>query len=161
MSKKIKHEIGSGNVFEDLGFDKSEEELAKADLVIQINKIIERRRLKQKEAAIILGINQPKVSALKNGRLAGFSIERLLSFLQALDQDVEIVVYPKSTETSHIKIAEGSVQSEVNKKAETEEVVYLYSKDQNKLSWKETYQAMASEVEDWSDLDITVADGLD
>lgn len=110
MNEEIKHEIGSGNVFEDLGFDKPEEELAKSNLAIQINKIIARRKLKQTEAATILGINQPKISALKNGRLAGFSIERLLSFLRALDQDIDIVIYPKAEETAHIKVAEGSVK---------------------------------------------------
>ena len=57
--------------------------------------IIEERKLTQKEAGVILNASQPKVSALRNGRLEGFSIERLFSFLRALDQDVDIVIHPK------------------------------------------------------------------
>ena len=96
MTDDIGYSKGSGNVFEDLGFEKPEEELAKAKLASMIYDIIEDRKMSQKEAGAILGINQPKVSALKNGRLAGFSIERLFSFLRSLDQDIDIVVHPKS-----------------------------------------------------------------
>lgn len=88
--------IGSGNVFKDLGFTNPEEELAKAKLVSIINDIIEKRGLTQKQAGEILGVNQPKISALKNGRLKGFSIERLFSFLEALDQHIEITITAKS-----------------------------------------------------------------
>ena len=95
MSEKADYTVGSGNVFKDLGFDRPEEELAKSDLAIQVNKIIGQKGWTQKKAAGVLGIDQPKVSALKNGRLAGFSIERLLSFLRALDRDIDIVVRPK------------------------------------------------------------------
>lgn len=100
MTDDIKHIEGSGNVFEDLGFDNPEEELAKAKLASTIYDIIEDRKLTQKEAGVILGINQPKVSALKNGRLAGFSMERLLFFLRALDQDIDIIIHPKSENKS-------------------------------------------------------------
>ncbi len=96
----IKYSKGSGNVFKDLGFENPEEELAKVKLASMIYDIIENRKLSQKKAGAILGINQPKVSALKNGRLAGFSIERLFSFLRALDQDIDIVVHPKSKSKS-------------------------------------------------------------
>ena len=44
---------------------------------------------------------------------------------------------------------------------ETEEGIFLYDKEKNKLSWEETYRAMANEQEDWSDLDVTLANGLD
>ncbi len=67
---------GSCNIYKDLGFDNSEEELAKARLAFMIYGIIEEQGLTQVEAAKILGIDQPKVSALKNGRLGGLSIER-------------------------------------------------------------------------------------
>jgi len=88
--------VGSGNVFKDLGFENPEEELAKVKLASIINDIIEKRRLTQKLAGEILGVNQPKISALKNGRLKGFSIERLFSYLEKLDQHIEITITNKS-----------------------------------------------------------------
>lgn len=106
MDEKIEYRVGSGNVFQDLGFEKPEEELAKSDLAIQIYKIIARRGWTQKKAADVLGIDQPKISALKNGRLAGFSIERLLSFLRTLDRDIDIIIRPKTDDTPHIRVAE-------------------------------------------------------
>ena len=72
---------GSGNVFADLGLADSEEELAKAQLAAHIRRIVEGRRLTQVAAAQVMGIDQPKVSALLNGRLAGFSSDRLMRFL--------------------------------------------------------------------------------
>ena len=92
MSTKADHIVGSGNVFADLGFPNAEEMLAKAELAQKINAIITRRRLTQAEAAKLLGVDQPKVSALKRGRLSGFSLERLVRFLILLGRDVEIVV---------------------------------------------------------------------
>jgi predicted XRE-type DNA-binding protein len=83
MAKSI---AGSGNVFADIGFANAGEMLAKSDLVRHINKIIEQRGLTQVEAAKLLGINQPKVSALKRGRLTQFSIDRLMRFLVTLGQ---------------------------------------------------------------------------
>ena len=98
---------GSGNVYKDLGFDNPEEELAKARLTSMIYDIIEERGLTQAEAGKILGIDQPKVSALKNGRLGGFSIERLFTFLRKLDRDIEIVVRerPKDRPQAEISIS--------------------------------------------------------
>ena len=86
---------GSGNVFRDLNCKNPEEKLAKAKLAFIINQLIAEKGLTQKEAAQILGIDQPKVSALKNGKLSRFSLERLFSFLAALDQHIEIVVRHK------------------------------------------------------------------
>jgi predicted XRE-type DNA-binding protein len=86
---------GSGNVFTDLGFAEPEEELTKAQLASQIRRVINRRRLTQAAAAALMGIDQPKVSALLRGRLANFSSERLMRLLTALGQDVEIVVKAK------------------------------------------------------------------
>jgi predicted XRE-type DNA-binding protein len=99
MSKKPETEIpvhpSSGNVFADLGFAEPEEELTKAQLASHIRQVIKRRRLTQVAAAALLGIDQPKVSALLNGRLGSFSTERLMRLLTALGQDVEIVVREK------------------------------------------------------------------
>ena len=87
-----KFEKSSGNVFCDLGFPNADEMLAKAKLARQIGKLIKRRGLSQGDAAALLKIDQPKVSALINGRLTAFSTERLMRFLKALGQDVRIVV---------------------------------------------------------------------
>jgi len=84
----------SGNVFADLGVTNPEEALAKAELAIQINRLIKEKRLTQIKAAEILGVDQPKISALARGRLEGFSIERLFKFLIFLGQDVEIILKP-------------------------------------------------------------------
>jgi len=86
---------GSGNVFADLGLPNAEERKTKAELAYQISTIISERRLTQAHAGAVLGIEQPHVSRLIRGRLSGFSVERLMSFLTALGRDVEIVVKPK------------------------------------------------------------------
>ena len=86
---------GSGNVFADLGFADAGERQTKVRLAMGINDILERRGLSQGKAAELLGINQPKVSALSKYRLEGFSVERLIRFLTALNQDVEIVIRNK------------------------------------------------------------------
>jgi predicted XRE-type DNA-binding protein len=112
MVKKQSAEIpvtpGSGNVFEDLGFDEPEEELAKAQLASHIRQIIKRRGLTQVAAASLMGIDQPKVSALLNGRLANFSSDRLMRLLTALGQDVEITVKakPRNRATGRIRVVD-------------------------------------------------------
>lgn len=100
-TKKIKHKIGSENVYEDLEFSDSAVRLAKAKLALRIESIIEKRKLTQAQAAKILEINQPKISALMNGKLIGFSIERLIHFLNLLNQDVEIIVKSKRGSYAH------------------------------------------------------------
>jgi predicted XRE-type DNA-binding protein len=87
-------EASSGNVFADLEVPGAEEMLAKAELVYRICDLIAERRLTQAKAATLLGIDQPKVSALLRGKLEGFSTERLFRFLNALGQDVEIFIRP-------------------------------------------------------------------
>src|SRR3954453_14087958 len=87
-------EASSGNVFADLGLKNPEELLAKAELVQRISDVIAERKLTQARAAKVLGIDQPKVSALLRGKLDGFSIDRLFRFLNALGRDVEISVRP-------------------------------------------------------------------
>ena len=101
-----KFEKSSGNVFRDLGFADAGEMLAKAELARQIGKLIKRKGLSQEEAAALLKIDQPKVSALLNGRLTAFSTERLRRFLKALGQDVRIVVQPgPRSRAAQIKVA--------------------------------------------------------
>jgi predicted XRE-type DNA-binding protein len=89
-----RYENGSGNVFRDIGVPHAEEHLVKAQLVFKIDTILKKRRLKQMEAAELFGIRQPDVSNMLRGEFRQFSVERLLRFLVALDQDVEIVVRP-------------------------------------------------------------------
>jgi predicted XRE-type DNA-binding protein len=109
MAKKSVAVIpGSGNVFADLGFAEPEEELTKAQLASHLRHVIKRQHLTQAAAATLMGIDQPKVSALLNGRLANFSSERLMRLLTALGQDVEIVVRAKrrGRERGRIRVVE-------------------------------------------------------
>ncbi len=87
----------SGNVFADLGLPDAEEVLAKSRLAQSIAGIISDKKLTQVKAAALLGIDQPKISKLIRGQLRDFSTDRLLHFLVALGQDVEIVIKPKTT----------------------------------------------------------------
>jgi predicted XRE-type DNA-binding protein len=93
-SEKI--EASSGNVFADLGLPDAAELNTKVRLAVAINRQLETRRLTQAAAAAALSINQPKVSALKHYKLAGFSVERLMTFLTALGSDIEIRIRPHS-----------------------------------------------------------------
>ncbi|HEY6338068.1 MAG TPA: helix-turn-helix transcriptional regulator [Candidatus Sulfotelmatobacter sp.] len=94
MRGKKRYETGSVNVFRDIGVPNAEEHLVKAQLVFKIDAILKKRGLKQVEAADIFGARQPDVSKMLRGEFRQFSVERLLRFLVALDQDVEIVVKP-------------------------------------------------------------------
>ena len=89
-------EVSSGNVFADLGLPNAEELGTKVRLAVSLNAILERRKLTQAEAARVLGVNQPKVSALKGYKLEGFSVERLMRFATALGQDVVIQIRPRA-----------------------------------------------------------------
>jgi predicted XRE-type DNA-binding protein len=110
MVKKREIEVAvtpsSGNVFADLGFSEPGEELAKAKLASHIRQIIKDRRLTQVAAAALMGVDQPKVSALLNGRLANFSSERLMRLLTALGQDVDIVLRskPRNRERGKVRV---------------------------------------------------------
>jgi len=86
---------GSGNVFADLGLRNPEERQTKVRLAVEINRIIAAGRISQAAASRLLEINQPKISALANYKLNGFSVERLMNFLTALGADVQIVVRKK------------------------------------------------------------------
>lgn len=95
MAKHISdYTLSSGNVFADLGLPNAEEALAKAELAHKIAALVGKRNLTQAQAAKLLGIDQPKVSALLRGKLSGFSIERLLRLLLLLGHDVRITVQP-------------------------------------------------------------------
>ncbi len=97
---------GSTNVFEDLGYPDAVERQAKLRLAYALNQVLEERNLSQAEAAKVLEVTQPKVSALRHYKLAGFSVERLMNLLTALDQDVEIVIRrkPRSRKTGRISV---------------------------------------------------------
>jgi predicted XRE-type DNA-binding protein len=107
---RISVTASSGNVFFDLGVSEPEEELAKAQLASRIRHAIKQKRLTQVQAAQRLGLDQPKVSALINGRLAGFSSDRLLRCLAALGQDVEIVIraVPRGRDRGRIRVVEAA-----------------------------------------------------
>lgn len=95
----------SGNVFADLGIPRPDQYLAKAELAARILKVVQQRRLTQQATGKLLGINQPKVSALLNGRLDGFSSDRLFRFLNALGCDVRISIsQPHPKKRGHVEV---------------------------------------------------------
>lgn len=117
MTRKIKYEESSGNVFADLDIENPEEALTKSELVRQIAKIIKKRKLTQKQAAEILGVDQPKISALIRGRLRSFSLERLIRFLNELGQDVSIMISPVAeprSERGHTWISESHSNTRIS-----------------------------------------------
>jgi predicted XRE-type DNA-binding protein len=103
------HEVirGTGNVFADLGYPDAAERQAKLRLAYAVNQVLAERRLTQAEAARVLGVTQPKVSALRHYKLVGFSVERLMTLLTALDQDIEIVIKrkPRSRRAARISVS--------------------------------------------------------
>lgn len=86
---------GTGNVFADLGLPDADERQTKTRLAMAVNEIIQHRKLRQTETARLLGIPQPRVSALAHYRLNEFSVEKLMGFLTSLDHDVEILIRPR------------------------------------------------------------------
>lgn len=108
MTSTILHR-SSGNVYKDLGFADAEEMQAKAMLVSRIMFIINKKKWSQEEAAVVLGIKQPKVSLLSRGQFSGFSLGKLITFLSKLNQDIEIVVknrsYSKKQHLGHVSVA--------------------------------------------------------
>jgi len=108
MSKSTSVRASSGNVFADLKLTDADEYLAKSQLAVRILKIIKNRRLTQAAAGKLLGINQPKVSALMNGRLDGFSTDRLFRFLTALGCDVRISISrPHPRKSGQVEVMAG------------------------------------------------------
>lgn len=91
---KAEVEAGSGNIFSDIGVKNPEEALMKAQIAMVVGGLIGELEMTQAEAAVRLGIDQPKVSMLLSGRLRDFSVERLFRFVMALEQDIRIVISP-------------------------------------------------------------------
>jgi predicted XRE-type DNA-binding protein len=97
---------GTGNVFADLGFTDAAERQAKLRLAYALNQVLQERELSKADAAKVLGITQRKVSALRHYKLTGFSLERLMKLLAAVDQDVEAVIrrQPRSGRPARINV---------------------------------------------------------
>src|SRR5574339_1016257 len=113
---------GTGNVFADLGFPDAVERQAKLHLAYALNQVLDGRKLSQADAAKVLGVTQPKVSALRHYKVAGYSVERLMNLLTALDQDVEIVIRrkPRSRKSARITVAvAGDLRMALKPKATT------------------------------------------
>jgi len=93
-------------VFADLGFPDASRRQAKLRLAYALNRVLAAQKLSQAEAAKVLGVTQPKVSALRHYKLAAFSVERLMNLLMAVDQDVEIVIRqkPRSRKAARISV---------------------------------------------------------
>ena len=104
---RIRVKESSGNIFRDLGFPHPEREHLKARLTLQIYRLIKDRCLTQTQAGQILGIRQPHVSGLMRGQSGNFSVERLMDFLTALGQDVEITVKPTRREHGVVSLVVG------------------------------------------------------
>ena len=96
---------GGKNVFGDLGYPDAAERQAKLRLAYALNQVLEEQDLTQTAAAQLLGLTQPKVSALRHYKLAGFSVERLMTLLTVLDQDVDIVIKRKPRSRSAARIS--------------------------------------------------------
>jgi predicted XRE-type DNA-binding protein len=95
MTRKIKMEVGSGNVFADLGLPDAESHFLKAQIVSEIYRLTNVRKLTQAAVGKLIGITQPEVSRMFRGHFREYSVERLMGFLTAFDRDVEIVVRPR------------------------------------------------------------------
>ena len=113
MKRKKKGDIeyheGSNNVYQDLGFKNPDEWATKARIATKIFVLIKKRKLTQKQAGKIFGIAQGRVSDLKRGQFDKFSVEKLMSFLNALDYDVEIRIHPKVAEAARVYVSHSSV----------------------------------------------------
>lgn len=97
MRKKVEAvEVGTGDVFTDLGFGDAGERKLRVQLAMRINELLQERKLIQAKAALLFSIPQPHISELKHYKLNRFSSERLMHFLTLLDKDVEIIIRPKA-----------------------------------------------------------------
>lgn len=108
-------EMGSGSVYADLGFKNHEEMETKSNLVMEISRAIKKKKLTQTQAAKLFGISQPKLSELLSGRFRGYSVERLIHFLNEIGQDVDIVVKPKPrNRRAHVSVYHSAGESRPN-----------------------------------------------
>lgn len=94
MARKIKIEVGSGNIFADLGLPDADAHFLKAEIVSEIYRLANERKLSQAQAGKLMGISQPEVSRMFTGNFREYSIERLMGFLTTFNRDVEIVAKP-------------------------------------------------------------------
>jgi predicted XRE-type DNA-binding protein len=92
MSEEIEFHEGSGNVFADIGLEDADELFARAQIGVEVLRILQARKLKQREIADLLGIKQTEVSHLMNGHFSRFSEGKLLAFLKKLDCEVILVI---------------------------------------------------------------------
>ena len=104
IEQNIEFEIGSGNVFADLGFDNAEEMLLKSELVRQINRTIKDRELNSIQASDMLNLDEEMFSNLSKGRLTELTLENLFRYLNILGRDLEVVLKPGSTSNSQGKL---------------------------------------------------------
>ena len=106
MSEEIKVEESSGNVFKDLGFsdEEAEEEMLKAELGVEILRILEGRSLTQAKAAKILGVKSTEISRLEHAKFSYYSIEQLMRFLTRLNRDIEIRINPSGDREGHRQV---------------------------------------------------------
>lgn len=111
QGRKTEMQDASDNIFADLDRPDAQEHYLKAQLVFQIEQIMKRRKLTQTAASKLMGIKQPDVSNMLRGRFRGYSIERILGFLQCLDQDIEIVIKPKSSQSKAGRIIVKAAQA--------------------------------------------------
>jgi predicted XRE-type DNA-binding protein len=94
MVRKVKVEVGSGNIFADLGLPDADTHFLKAQIVSEIYRLTNERKLTQSKAGKLMGITQPEVSRMFKGQFREYSVDRLMGFLTGFDRDVEIVVKP-------------------------------------------------------------------
>ena len=94
MTRRVKIDVGSGNIFADLGFPDADTHFLKAQIVSEIHRLANERKLTQARVGQRIGISQPEVSRMFKGHFGEYSIERLMEFLTGFDRDVEIVVKP-------------------------------------------------------------------
>jgi predicted XRE-type DNA-binding protein len=94
MTRKVKVDVGSGNIFADLGLPDADTHFLKAQIVAEIYRLTNQRKLTQAQAGKLIRISQPEVSRMFKGNFREYSIDRLMAFLTAFDRDVEIVVRP-------------------------------------------------------------------
>ncbi len=106
MSEVIKIEESSGNIFKDLGFsdEEAEEEMLKAELGVQILRILEERGLTQAEAAKILGVKSTEISRLEHAKFSYYTIDQLMRFLNRLNRDIEIRITPSGNREGHRQV---------------------------------------------------------
>src|SRR6266478_7515911 len=94
MTRKVQIEMGSGNIFADLGLPDAETHFLKAQIVSELYRVTRQRKLTQAQAGKRMGISQPEVSRVFGGNFREYSVDRLMEFLTRFDRDIEIVVKP-------------------------------------------------------------------